>query len=163
MFTSHHELCIINQIDRENQSPQRRINQRHYFGMNENHYDPKYHQNNNGNHQNTAHHREIVFSLESKQGESQANGRRDAHRQNHLFRLVVGRAYGQYERFRNREDEKENEVHGGFSAHLAAASYDYHRDENHHEGDDQKLGMMLDPSSCRLVVQKPGDEAQRNG
>jgi len=53
MIATHHKLCIVYQINAEDQSPNRRINQSNGFARKENRYKTKEHKDDGSNEQNT--------------------------------------------------------------------------------------------------------------
>lgn len=84
VLTSHHKLCVVNQIDTEQKSTGTCIDDCDGLSWEENGDDSEQHQYNNGNEQNSTHHGEIPFRLEREKRQAETNRCRYAYCQKYL-------------------------------------------------------------------------------
>ena len=86
--------------------------------------------------QPTSHGCEVYLGLEGKYGKSENDGASDPHSNHDLRDFVMGGDGANHEALCQGEDTEEDEVAGGFAAHVTAAGADQH--EQHHKADNHR-------------------------
>ena len=86
--------------------------------------------------QPTSHGCEVYLSLEGEDGKSKNDGAGDPHSNHDLRDIVNGGDGANHEALCQGEDTEEDEVAGGFAAHVTAAGADQH--EQHHKADNHR-------------------------
>lgn len=162
MLAAHHHLCIVHQIDTEDERAQRRVNQRNRFSRYENRHNAENQQNQHSDKQNAAHHRKVPFRLERKQRQSQANGRRYADGHHHLDLAETRRRHAQNERLGGREQCQKDEVHRRLAANALTAGHRNHGDEQDAQRDPQQFRVFARPQSRALVEREQTHDAERD-
>lgn len=92
VLASHHQLGVVDQVEGEQQSAQRRVHQRYYVVARDEYGDKtKDEQHDSGTQQHAAHHCEVPLGLQREQREREAYRRRYTHCHQHSINVVDAR------------------------------------------------------------------------
>lgn len=73
MISANHHLSVVNDVDGEQQSAERSVDQRHSLAGEEHADDTEYHEYDDGYEQNASHRCEVDLGLEREHGESESH------------------------------------------------------------------------------------------
>lgn len=81
---AEHDLSVVHDVDGEQQSAERSVDERHGLAREEHADDTEYHEDDDCHKQNASHRREVDLGLERKHGESEDHDQREQRRPEHL-------------------------------------------------------------------------------
>lgn len=122
MLASNHELRVEDEVETEYQRPDRGVHQVEDPILNNGCQEAKNEENQESDEEAPTTHGEVNLGLESKEGEAETEGCRDAHRYQHSIRIIGAGRDAEQERLTHRKYSQEDEIEGRFPANIWAAS-----------------------------------------